>query len=109
MTRLAWLRGIPEAVNSTALAEIVERLAYVRSIGVDPQIASKIHDRRFEQFAREGAVAPAFLLSGYGIRRRRATVAAQLVQLEQRLIDAATDTFDKLVGSPFARDAAARA
>jgi TnpA family transposase len=102
-TRLAWLREIPEAASSAAMAEIVERLTYVRSIGLDPKISRQIHERRFEQFVREGAVAPTFLLSGYSVRRRRATVAAQLVELERRLSDAAVDTFERLVGSLFAK------
>ena len=51
---------------------------------------------------REGAVAPAFLLSDYSVRRRRATLAAQLIDLEARLSDAAVQMFDKQVGELFA-------
>ncbi len=42
-------------------------------------------------------MAPAFLLSGYSVLRRRATVVAQLVDLECRLNDAAVDMFNKMV------------
>ena len=100
---LAWLREIPESPSAASMAAITERLAYVRAIAIDPAITETIHERRFEQYAREGAVAPAFLLSGYSVARRRATVVAQLIFLESRLSDAAADMFDKMVGSLFAK------
>ena len=100
---LAWLRDIPESPSAASMAAITERLAYVRAIAIDPAVTKAIHERRFEQYAREGAVAPAFLLSGYGVGRRRATMVAQLIELEARLSDAAVDVFDKMVGSLFAR------
>lgn len=100
---LAWLRDIPESPSAASMAGITERLAYVRAIGINPAITETIHERRFEQYVREGAVAPAFLLNGYGVGRRRATVVAQLIFLESRLSDAAVDMFDKMVGSLFAK------
>jgi TnpA family transposase len=100
---LAWLREIPESPTAANMAAITERLAYVRALAIDPAISEAIHERRFEQYAREGAVAPAFLLSGYSVGRRRATVVAQLIFLESRLSDAAVDIFDKMVGSLFAK------
>ncbi|PZR31084.1 Tn3 family transposase [Caulobacter segnis] len=100
---LAWLRDIPESPSAASMSGITERLAYVRAIGIDPAITQTIHEGRFEQYAREGAVAPAFLLSGYSVGRRRATVVAQLIFLESRLSDAAADMFDKMVGSLFAK------
>ena len=103
MTPLAWLRDIPESPSAAGMAAITDRLAYVRAIGIDPAVAAAIHERRFDQYAREGAVAPAFLLSGYSVHRRRATVVAQLVDLECRLNDAAVDMFNKMVGSLFAK------
>lgn len=70
MTPLAWLREIPESPSAAGIAAITERLAYVRAIGIDPAVTAAIHERRFDQYAREGAVAPAFLLSGYSVGRR---------------------------------------
>jgi hypothetical protein len=42
---------------------------------------------------------PAFLLSDYSLRRRRATLTAQTIDLEMRLSDTAIEMFDKLIGS----------
>ena len=100
---LAWLRDMPESPSTGNLNELLDRLAYVRGIGLDPSIANLIHEHRFRQFVREGSVAPAFLLSDYSENRRRATMAAAILDLEIRLADAAIGMFDKLVGSLFTR------
>jgi hypothetical protein len=73
MTPLAWLRNFEEAPTATNINGLLERLRYVRDIGIDPSVAKAIPEFRFTQLVREGAVAPAFLLSDYSINRRRAT------------------------------------
>ena len=102
-TPLAWLRDSPESPSASNMAAILERLDYVRAIEVDPATGTRVHEHRYRQFVREGAVAPAFLLSDYSALRRRATLTAQVSDLEVRLSDAAIDMFDKLVGSLFAK------
>ena len=100
---LAWLRDVPEAPGASNLNEIIERLTYVRKMQLDPKLAASIHEHRFRQLVREGAVAPAFLLSDYSLRRRRATLTAQVIDLETRLADTAVEMFDKLIGSLFTK------
>jgi hypothetical protein len=102
-TPLAWLRDIAEAPSSANMTALLERLSYVRSLHISPEIVSRVHERRFQQFVREGAVAPAFLLDEYGVRRRRATLVAQIIELEAKLADAAIAMFDRLVGGLFTR------
>lgn len=102
-SRLAWLRGIPEAVATSSLAAVLTRLDHVRATGLDPALAATIHERRFRQLVREGAVAPAYMIDRFSRLRRRATLAAQMLELQIRLTDAAVDLFDKLVGSLFAK------
>ena len=103
-TPLAWLRDIPESPSTTNINDLLERLSFVRSFGIAADdVMSAVHEHRFRQFVREGAVAPAFLLSDYSANRRRATLVASLIDLETRLADAAIDMFDKLVGSLFSR------
>ena len=100
---LAWLRDLPEAPSALNMSALMERLDYLRAIDLPPKLADAIHERRFDQYVREGAIAPAFLLGGYSVGRRRATVAAQLLDLERRISDVAVDMFDKMVGSLFAK------
>ncbi len=102
-TPLAWLRDLPEAPGASNINEIIERLIYVRDLKLDPTLAGKIHQHRFRQLTREGAVAPAFLLSDYSLSRRRATLTAQAIDLETRLSDTAIEMFDKLIGSLFTK------
>ncbi len=108
VTPIAWLRDIADAPSAKNLAGLLARLAHVRGIELDPAVADTVHERRFRKLASEGAVAPAFLLSDYALRRRRATLAAQVVELEARLSDAAVQMFDKQVGELFASARAAQ-
>ena len=94
---------MPEAPGASNLTEIIERLAYVRKMQLDPKLGRSIHEHRFRQLVRQGAVAPAFLLSDYSLRRRRATLTAQVIDLETRLSDTAVEMFDKLIGSLFTK------
>ena len=64
---------------------------------LDPKITERVSEWRFRQLAREGAAAPAFLLDEYGPRRRRATLVAQLLELETSLSDAAVGMFVRLI------------
>jgi hypothetical protein len=103
MTPLAWLRAYDEAPNAANINGLLERLRFVRAIGIDPAVGTAIPEFRFAQFVREGGVAPAFLLSDYGLNRRRATLAAAVVDLEARLADHAIQMFDRLIGGMFSR------
>ncbi len=96
-TRIAWLRDWAEAPSASNLMTILDRLAYLRAIGLDPKVTELVSEWRFRQLAREGAAAPAFLLDEYGPRRRRATLVAQLLDLETRLSDAAVSMFIRLI------------
>jgi hypothetical protein len=102
-TPIAWLKAWAEAPGASNLMAILERLAYVRAFGLDPKITERVSEWRFGQLAREGAVAPAFLLDEYGPRRRRATLVAQLLELETRLSDAAVGMFVRLTLSLFTK------
>src|SRR3546814_18453965 len=101
MTPLAWLRNVEEAPTTANINGLLERLRYVRGIGIDPAIGAKIPDFRFAQFMREGGVAPAFLLSAYSLNRRRATLIAAVSDLAARPADGAIQLFDRILGSLF--------
>ncbi len=103
MTPLAWLRNFEEAPTAANINGLLERLRYVRGIGIHPVVGGAIPEVRFAQFVREGGVAPAFLLSDYSVNRRRATLTAAVIDLEARLADAAIQMFDRLIGGMFTR------
>ena len=107
-TPLAWLRDTSDSPSAKNFAGILERLARVRLLRLDSRIAERVHEHRFEQLVREGQVAPAFLLSDYSLRRRRATLAAAMLDMEARLADAAIEMFGKQTGLLFAKAKAAQ-
>jgi hypothetical protein len=102
-TRLAWLRSAPDAPSADNLIGLMDRLTFVRTLAIDPQRQSRIHPERWTQIVREGDVTPAWLVADFGARRRRATLVAQVITLEQSLTDAAATMFNKLIGRLFAR------
>jgi hypothetical protein len=57
-SRLSWLRDVPESPSAGNLIGIIDRLEHVRKLGLNPALRDAIHENRFRQFAREGAVAP---------------------------------------------------
>jgi hypothetical protein len=102
-SRLAWLRSAPDAPSADNLIGLMDRLTFVRTLTIDSQRLARIHPERWAQIVREGDVTPAWLVADFGARRRRATLVAQAITLEQTLTDAAVTMFNKLIGRLFAR------
>ena len=100
---LAWLKTIPSSPKPDHVRDVIDKLRFVRNIGIEADAAGRIHETRFRQFTREGLASPTYLIERYAPHRRRATVAALLIELEVRLTDVALDMVDKLVGNAFTR------
>ena len=103
VTRFAWLKALPEAPGKKNLLALLERLRFVRDFALDPRRREGIHPDRWRQLVREGQATPAHLAADLNAGRRRATIAAQLIELGSRLTDAAVVMFCRLVGRQFAR------
>ncbi|PHQ82079.1 MAG: transposase [Thalassobium sp.] len=102
-SRLTWLRGYPHSTSPASMHALLARIRYVRELNLPPDLGQDIHPMRLTKFAREGAVAPLSLLNDFGERRRIATVAAQLLDLQVMLTDAAISMFERLTGQLFTR------
>nr|WP_168169019.1 DUF4158 domain-containing protein [Shinella sp. HZN7] len=103
ITPLAWLKAIPAAAKPDHVREILDRLRFVRRIGIPAKAGTAIHPDRYRQFVREGRASPAYLIERYTGSRRRATLVAFLIDLEERLTDAVIEMADKLIGNMFTR------
>lgn len=103
MSQLASLKTIPVAARPDHIRQILDRLRQVRKIGISPDVAGRIHADRFRQYVREGRASPAYMIERYIPSRRRATLVAFLLDLEERLTDNALEMADKLIGSIFTR------
>ncbi len=102
-SRLAWLRRWPQSKSVGGLDGILDRLEFVRAVSLPSELGQDIHPARLSRFAREGRVAAIDLIEDFGERRRIATVAAQVWELETVLTDAAIAVFEVLTGKLFSR------
>jgi len=102
-TPLTWLREWPEAPRQKNLSSLVERLQYVRKLGVGPDRERRIHQARYAAIARETAILSAQHLSRFDTPRRLATQIVFAREMEAVLTDAALAMFDKMLGSVFRR------
>jgi hypothetical protein len=96
-TPFAWLRNAPTSPKADHVGELIDRLRFVRNIGPSADSATRIHGDRFHQFAREGRISDPHQLGRYTAHRRRAILAANIIDLEARLTDALLDMADKLI------------
>jgi hypothetical protein len=108
MTPFAWLRALPEAPSEKNLEALLDRLRFVRDLGLDQGRRDRIHTDRWAQLVREGNVTPSWLANGFNDGRRLATIAAQIIELNGGLINAATTMFCRLVARLFTRSRARR-
>ncbi|QCL98062.1 Tn3 family transposase [Agrobacterium tumefaciens] len=102
-TRFHWLRSAPDAPGAMNLVGLTERIAFLRTLGIDPRLQARIPSGRWDQMVREGDATPAWLANDFHASRRRATIVAQIVKLSQKLTDDAMMMFIKLMGRLFSQ------
>ena len=107
-SRLTWLRALPHSTSAASMQGLLERLKQVRTLGLPRDLGEAIHPARLAKFAREGAVAPLSLLNDFGERRRVASLAAQMSELETTLTDATIALFERLTAQLFTRSTRTR-
>jgi len=105
-TRFGWLRDFPETPSERNLLGLIERLKFVRDLKIAPQKRDRIHPDRWAQQIREGAVTPSWLAQDFNQGRRRALVAAQIIELSPKLTDATIAMFCRLIAKLFTRSKA---
>ena len=103
LTRFAWLRALPEAPSEKNLLALLDRLTFVRSLGLDPKRRGRIHPDRWDQLVREGAVTPSWLAEDFSASRRQSLIAAQLIELTSKLTDATITMFCRLIARLFTK------
>ncbi|MET3524807.1 hypothetical protein ABID25_006678, partial [Mesorhizobium abyssinicae] len=60
-TRFHWLRSAPEAPGALNLVGLTERIAFLRTLEIDPKLQMRISSGRWDQMIREGNATPAWL------------------------------------------------
>ena len=103
MSVLAWARQPPGMPGHRALARLVEQLARLRAVSLDPACAEAVHPERLRKLAREGGRFTAQHLRALSPLRRRATLVATVLDTITRLTDDGVALFDRAVGRMFRR------
>jgi hypothetical protein len=102
-SRFAWLRDAPEAPGPGNILGLLDRLDWVRALGVDTRRAGRIHAARLARLVEEGGIATAQHLAGMEPARRAALLVAAVAALRTRLADATLAMFCKYAGSLFTK------
>ena len=102
-TRFHWLRSAPEAPGASNLVGLTERIAFLRTLEINPRLQSRISSGRWDQMIREGNATPAWLANDFNASRRHALIVAQVIKLGQNLTDDAVSMFIKLMGRLFSQ------
>ena len=102
-SRFAWLRDHPESPAPSNMMELLDRLDYVRDLGVGAAPRARIHPARLSRLIEEGAIMSAQHITDLEPARRTAILVAQITDLETRLADATLAMFEKYMGSLFTK------
>jgi len=102
-SRFAWLRDYVESPAPTNLLALLDRLEYLRGLGVEATGAKKIHPSRLGRLLAETAVMTVQHIADLEPARRTAILIAQVVDLQTRLADATLAMFEKYMGSLFSK------
>ncbi len=102
-SRFAWLRDYSESPAPSNMIELLDRLDYVRGLGIGAERTGWIHATRLRRLVEEGAIMTAQHIADLEPARRTAILVAQITDLEIRLTDATLVMFEKYVGSLFTK------
>jgi Domain of unknown function (DUF4158) len=94
-SRFAWLRDYAEPPAQANLLALLDRLEYVRGLGIDAARARRIHPARLGRLLAEAAVMTVQHIADLEPARRNAVLVTQTAELEARLADATLAMFEK--------------
>ena len=101
-SELVWLRSPPGAPSPDNFLKVVEKLRFLRGLGLSPGVARAVHHNRLSRLAAEGARLTPQNLSTLRAGRRRATLVAYLLGRAASLTDEALEMHDWMVGEAMA-------
>lgn len=98
-TRLSWLRNASQSPAPASILSTIERIDFLRKLGVGAERRQAIPSGAFDRIARDALKITAQHLAETVAPRRHALLAAAALSLETGLTDATLLMFDKLMGS----------
>ena len=100
-TSLSWLRDTSGAATAANIAKRIERLRFLRGLGIPIDWAEKVHANRLKQLAREGVRLSVNHLRQYETRRKFATLVAIVLESMTNLTDEIFDMNERVLGGFF--------
>ncbi len=101
LTVLGWLREPMGAVTSINMLKRMERLAFLKTLGIAPDWGKQIHHNRLLQLAREGSSMTVQHLQDFEPHRRHATLVAVILDSMATLTDQILEMHTRMVGAAF--------
>src|SRR6202162_3267852 len=96
---MGWLRQLPQAPAARNILALIERLRFVRELGIDADRQRSVSVSAFERLATDCLRTTVQHVRELALPRRRAMLVAAVVRLESAVTDATLFMFDKLLGS----------
>src|SRR5947209_7877166 len=100
-TYLGWVRQSLGAANPTNILSCLERLTFLRSLGIPAIWSARLHQNRLVQIAREGANTDVTHLRAFNSDRRYGTLVAGVLDAMTELIDEALEMHERYLGQQF--------
>jgi TnpA family transposase len=97
LTRLSWLRSSGGKTSASNILKLVEKIGFIRALGINANVAKRIHPNRLAQLAREGMTVTTQNLATFGPHRRYATLVSVLLDRLATLTDEALEMHDRLM------------
>ena len=98
-TPLNRLRRPPGPPSPKNFKDVLDRLNFIRSLGLPEDAGSGVHHNRLTRLAREGAKTTPQHLRRFDPLRRRATLVAYLTERSAELSDLALEMHDRMIGA----------
>ena len=96
---MGWLRQPPQAPAARNILALIERLRFVRELGIDADRQRSVSVAAFERLATDCLRTTVQHVRELAVPRRRAMLVAAVIRLESALTDSTLFMFDKLLGS----------
>ncbi|KVD75137.1 Tn3 family transposase [Burkholderia ubonensis] len=101
MTWLAWLRLPPGKASSRQMLQHIDRLKILQAVDLPAGLDRLVHRNRLLKIAREGGQMTPHDLAKFETQRRRATLAAIVMEATATVTDEIVELHDRIVGRLF--------
>ncbi|WP_117196761.1 MULTISPECIES: Tn3 family transposase [Pseudomonas syringae group] len=98
ISRFIWLRQFEVGNNSAAANRLLDKLEFLRSLSLDPQVLAGVPPHRVARLRRQGERYFTDGLQDISSDRRWAIIAVCSVEWEAAIADTVVETHDRIVG-----------